>query len=592
MIERDEVIDRLQAGHRGLQISSDSRRDHIDAMEDLLLSFQEANEAEPTKRRVMPVVLRNAAILLVAFCLGIAGAATSDRVPGDSFYRAKRAAETPAQIVDRDIVASNRLGELEVLIDRRADPEIVLTARADAAEALFNRQSNDPMARALSLLAWPGGLAGRGVDVAAAPGGLLITEAEWSTDGGYTASLADGHLVNISSVSGDVLIGTTGSWTVFTTGTGWQLVNEDVNQVYTLQRQGDDFRVTAAAAAADPSQGDEVAGEGPNQTFERTTLTPIADADSDPNAGPINSDRPDDPGKPDAGSGSAGSNGSNPSAGPNPSSVTVPKPTTATPVPTTTDNGGSSPQTNPSPATNPPPTTTAATSSTIGPGTTDTTEGQTASTATPPTSAQTTTTAPVTTIAPTTTTQRTTTTTTAPQPTTWAFYLQNPGSGNTSSSANLPLSAGSAPSGSLANYDTDRDGDPGLMIQKDGAGLSGSDRSKTQLWSWTASSTTFSGEGSMTIWLAAKDFKTDERIGLLASLELCNPGCSRLGTGQWSGSGSSGFRNATISFGSINTTVPAGSTLRLTVVVPDSLATTDVWFAYDAGSYPSRLTIG
>lgn len=175
----------------------------------------------------------------------------------------------------------------------------------------------------------------------------------------------------------------------------------------------------------------------------------------------------------------------------------------------------------------------------------------------------------------------------------WTGYLKNPGSGDTSSSSVLPLTPGSAPTGSLANFDTDRDGDQGLMIQKDGAGLAASDRTKYQEWRWTApSSTVVQGRSSLTIWLAAKDFKTDERIGLRAALELCSPGCTRIGFGQWSGQGASTFVPVTVDLGSVDRRIPSGAELRLRVVVPDALATTDVWFAYDTAANRSRLRIG
>ena len=52
MTERSEVIERVQAGNRGLQISSDTRRVHIDAMESLLLSRKE--EAAETTHKNIP----------------------------------------------------------------------------------------------------------------------------------------------------------------------------------------------------------------------------------------------------------------------------------------------------------------------------------------------------------------------------------------------------------------------------------------------------------------------------------------------------------------------------------------------------------
>lgn len=598
MSERSEVIERVQAGNRGLQISSETRRVHIDAMESLLLSRkEEVAELASKKRRRVPRLAVNAAILAVSFLLGVAGAANSSRVPGDPFYTAKRAAETPAQLLDRDIAANNRLGELEELIERGADPEVVLIARADAVNALFGRNDDDSMARALSLLAWPGGLAGHGVEVPIDPGGLLITEAEWAVADGYTASLADGHLVTISLVNGDALVGTTGDWTVATTATGWQLLNDTVDQTYFLQRQGDDFLVRSTGVPSTPSDdaglaiGDRAGGDGfggfgtPPLTAELPAgeTVPGEHAGSGPPVGDGNTVRVESPSDPTGSSGGPATTTptANPSASSAPSGegptsplspVTVPATTVApSPAPSSTD-----------PA--------ATTVTTVGSPSTSTSTTGTVPPPTDPPPAPTTVPAP-TTIA-TTTTAVTTTTTTAPQPIWWDFYLDNPGSGDTSSSATLPLSTTGAPTGPLRNFDTDRDGDPGLMIKKDGAGLGGSDRTKIQRWEWTASETRFDGEAWLTIWLAAKDYKTDERIGVLLSLELCDPGCTRLGTGQWSGVGSNGFRQATISFGSVDTVVPAGSRVRLTAVVPDNLSTTDVWLAYDAAAQPSRLAIG
>ena len=213
MIERDEVVATLRDGNRGLQVSSDARSQHIDSMEQLLSSFESADTADRKLSFLTGALLRNAAIFLLAFLFGVAGAAYSDRVPGDPLYRAKLAAEQPAQIVDRDLVANNRLGELELLIQRGAEPQIVLEARGSAAQALMNRQADHPMVRALSLLAWPGGLDGRGLDAVDANRGLLIAETDWTSAGGYSASLADGHLVTISALDGDAAVSTTGNWT-------------------------------------------------------------------------------------------------------------------------------------------------------------------------------------------------------------------------------------------------------------------------------------------------------------------------------------------------------------------------------------------
>ncbi|MGH1490160.1 MAG: hypothetical protein ACRBK7_12330 [Acidimicrobiales bacterium] len=578
-------------------------------------------------------LIRNAAIVVAAFWIGVAFAAYSDEVPGDVLYAAKRAAEQPARIVDPGIVVNNRVEELGELISRGADPGMVLTARLDATNALAGTNPDDDLTRVFGLLAWPGLPPGHTTDTGEATeaGGLLISKSEWFNENGYTAALVDGHLVTISAVDGEILIGTSGGWSAFTTGTGWRLASDDVAQVYTIDRvDGDALRVipsgstdSASGAGEDellagravfgqPLSGDEQALAGDEQgwpTTSRSTTSQPNTSQSQPTlrpsgnaaAGSTTSQRTAGQFEPRGPATSATSSttdaqpSSTSATGPGSTVLVTTRPTTT--PPTTTRTTTTRPTTAPPTTTRKPRSST--TASSTAPSTTRQVTSRPSSTAPPTTqvattrTTATTTSTTVTTVAPTTAPPSTTTTTTAPPVVNWSFFLDSSSSGNTSSSRNLPLRSGSAPSGPLRNFDTNRDSFPGLMIQKDGAGLSTSDSSKNQEWSVAIPDPTrFDGSMSLTIWLAAKDFKTDERIGLLASLDLCSPGCTRLGTGQWSGGGEGGFRKATVGFGSVDRVVPAGSTLRLKVVVPDGLATTDVWFAYDSGSHPSRINIG
>lgn len=219
-----------------------------------------------------------------------------------------------------------------------------------------------------------------------------------------------------------------------------------------------------------------------------------------------------------------------------------------------------------------------------------TSASQPVSTTRPPTTASTSN--PASTNPATTTSLPPTTTTTATTVGLPALHLMNRGTGDTSSAATLPLAAGSPASGSLPNYDTDRDDAPGLLLAKDGAGLSTSDRTKRQDWSHTLDqAATLDGTVTLTVWIAAKDKKNDETIGVRAALELCSPICRQIGVGQWSGAGRSVYRAVEVDLGDLDLVAPAGSSLRLRIVVPDSLATTDLWLAYGTGHYSSRLSI-
>lgn len=199
-----------------------------------------------------------------------------------------------------------------------------------------------------------------------------------------------------------------------------------------------------------------------------------------------------------------------------------------------------------------------------------------------------------TTIPPTTAASAATSTSTSTSTTTMAglssvLYLLDRGGGDTTSSATLPLSISPPVRGSLPNFDTDRDGAAGLLVQKDGAGLSTGDLTKRQDWMFVFSDpTTLRGPTKLTLWLAAKDYK-NETIGIRVALDLCSPTCERLGVGEWSGSGRSTYQSATVALGHLDVLAAPGSTLRLRVVAPDALGTTDLWLAYDTTSYPSRL---
>ncbi len=232
-----------------------------------------------------------------------------------------------------------------------------------------------------------------------------------------------------------------------------------------------------------------------------------------------------------------------------------------------------------------------------GSSTTTSRTGTTARATTSPRATSTTTTAtgPTTTTTatgPTTTTTTTsTTTTTAVGPLT--LYLGNPGSGNTSSSPSLAMSP-TSPSGSvLPNYDTDRDSEAGLGLAKDGTGLGTSDPTKYQEWTWTLpAGQTMSGLMEFWIWVGAKDGNGGETIGIAARVQFCDPGCVTVGSDTWSGGSSPGGPGVVqMNFGSVSQTLSAGVVVKIKVVAPDSLATTNIVLGYDLFTQPARLQI-
>ncbi len=187
------------------------------------------------------------------------------------------------------------------------------------------------------------------------------------------------------------------------------------------------------------------------------------------------------------------------------------------------------------------------------------------------------------------------TTTVVAEPARHTLYLRSRGSGDQASSSELPLKSRVGRSETLANYDTDRDDAPGLLLARDADGLSGDDPTTHQDWVWPFDDDDI-GERrlrqvQLSLSVAAKDMKAGETIGISVELAVCDRRCTVLGTGSWSGTATSDFTSAVVDLGSINRKLKDDGTLRLRVVAPDSLATTDVWLAYGTSTHPSQLTI-
>lgn len=181
-----------------------------------------------------------------------------------------------------------------------------------------------------------------------------------------------------------------------------------------------------------------------------------------------------------------------------------------------------------------------------------------------------------------------------------AFYLKTNATGNTTSTAELPLRQAVPTLTTLFNYDTNRDTSAGLLLVKSPQGLTDGNSSRIQKWNMTATTPlVLSGTGQLTLWSAMKLFDTAKSGSVRVGIYDCNPArtsCTSVaqqtvssGAGSWSG-GSPTWVSKTWSFGTLTHTVPAGNVLQVRVVA-DAASGDDMWFAYDTKTYTSVFTV-
>ena len=179
------------------------------------------------------------------------------------------------------------------------------------------------------------------------------------------------------------------------------------------------------------------------------------------------------------------------------------------------------------------------------------------------------------------------------------WYLHNnptPPTGDTTSQAVLPLDQTAPTATTLYNYDTDRDGAAGRMVDKGGSGAGETDLSKYQAWRSAAlgSNLTIDGTVTVNLWSAIKDFNTGKRGNVTVFLrdyngssytEICD---GNLTEKPWSGGASWVLK--TFQFACVSYTIPAGNFLEVKLIVGNS-AGDAMWFAYDTTSYDSRVQL-
>ncbi len=179
------------------------------------------------------------------------------------------------------------------------------------------------------------------------------------------------------------------------------------------------------------------------------------------------------------------------------------------------------------------------------------------------------------------------------------WYIQNnptPPTGDTASQAVLPLDPTSPTAATLYNYDTDRDGDEGLVLSNGGIGPGEADLTKTQVWRTAALTDDVSLVGTVTItlWAAIKNYD-DAKAGEVAAYLRDYNGSTytEIGNGtvfkaNWQG-GSGTFLQETITIPGLNYTIPAGNMLVVEMIATVNSAES-MWFAYDTSAYPTKVT--
>ena len=148
----------------------------------------------------------------------------------------------------------------------------------------------------------------------------------------------------------------------------------------------------------------------------------------------------------------------------------------------------------------------------------------------------------------------------------------------------------------LFNYDQDRDGATGLLIQSGGVGANESDSAEHQVWRsgallddlhlssvgidfWSGvQNFTVGTTGSATFYLRDFDGSSHTEIGDDIVFDA-----------DWQG-GSGTFVQRTASIGSLDYTIPEGNELEVKLIV-DSSAVNNMWFAYDTLTYQSVVQI-
>ena len=187
-----------------------------------------------------------------------------------------------------------------------------------------------------------------------------------------------------------------------------------------------------------------------------------------------------------------------------------------------------------------------------------------------------------------------------PPPVAASYYLHNnptPPTGDTTAQPVLLLHTTAPTAATLFNYDSDRDADPGLKVDKNQLGLSETDPLKFQVWRTGAlgSPLAIKGDVLIDVWAAIKNFDQAKTGVVTAYLrdfdgatytEIDNGG---IYVTNWQ-DGYTTFVQRTILILDVDYTVPAANELEIRLMV-DNVSGSDMWFAYDTTAYPTVIKL-
>jgi len=149
----------------------------------------------------------------------------------------------------------------------------------------------------------------------------------------------------------------------------------------------------------------------------------------------------------------------------------------------------------------------------------------------------------------------------------------------------------------LYNYDRDRDDSPGLLIAKGGSGPDEDDPTKCQAWRTPpfGESVVIEGDADVHLWSAMKDFDATKGGAIAVYLRdfdgsnYVELGDATFTDATWQG-GNSSWVLKTFKLSISSHTLAPGHSLELKLIVENS-SDDDMWFAYDAGNYKSRVNM-
>jgi hypothetical protein len=224
MKDGDGLTNRVWTASQQRSIDSEVRGMHLARIRGEL---ERPIHVAPTVMTTAPVAMARrwrlaATAAALAVLPAIALTTASSAVPGDRLYSTKRAVERAMIVVDDDVVAANRVEELESLIRRQERPEVIAAAQQEAGEEIrwFPRDHQLTLRLSELFIGW------------GSEQYRLDRSVDWSEGDLFASSLPDGNLLWISRQAGtsapdDYELSVSGPWMIEPNEHGWRISNPD-----------------------------------------------------------------------------------------------------------------------------------------------------------------------------------------------------------------------------------------------------------------------------------------------------------------------------------------------------------------------------